>query len=322
MQFIDPQKLAAQLNYSKMKALITGINGFIGTYLAKHLIEAGFNVSGTSREEIKNKDYKVYNCDLLDYESSSQVIKSSRPDYIFHLAAQSNIPYSFSHPQETVDVNVNGTLNLLETLRLNKLKPVFISVGSSAEYGKLISKSHILSEDSTTKPSSPYAISKLTQKHFVELYNHSYGLRAIHVRPFAIIGPGKKGDAVSDFARGIVAIERGEQKELLVGNLSHTRDFLDVRDAINALKLIAQKNTVTVYNICSGKGIKLQDILERLIKLSKTKIIVTKDPNKTRPADDPIIVGNPKKLFSLGFKQKYSLDQTIFDILKYWRETS
>src|SRR3989344_6334559 len=105
MQFIDPQKPAAQLNYNKMKALITGINGFIGTYLAKYLIEAGYNVFGTSRNADNDKDIKVYTCDLRNIKDISKVVKTSKPDYIFHLAAQSNIPYSFSHPQETVDVN-------------------------------------------------------------------------------------------------------------------------------------------------------------------------------------------------------------------------
>lgn len=301
-----------------MKALITGVNGFIGGYLAKHLHENGFDVSGTSRQEIKNKDFKVYNCDLVNYESTSQVIKSAKPDYIFHLAAQSNIPYSFSHPQETVNTNVNGTLNLLETLRLNGSKITFLSVGSSSEYGN--SEGKTLYEESEPKPTSPYAISKLAQKYFVDLYNHSYGLRAVHVRPFAIIGPGKKGDAVSDFARGIVEIENGEKKELLVGNLEHTRDFIDVRDTVEALRLISEKHTDSIYNICSGGGIKLQDILEKLIKLSKTKITVTKDPSKTRPADDPIIIGNPKKLLALGFSQKYSIDQTLTDTLNFWRQ--
>lgn len=301
-----------------MKALITGINGFIGGYLAKHLNENGYDVSGTSRQEIKNKDFKVYNCDLVNYESTSQVIKSAKPDYIFHLAAQSNIPYSFSHPQETISTNVNGTLNLLEVIRQNNLNTTIVSTGSSSEYGN--SEGKTLSEESEPKPTSPYAISKLAQSHFVSLYRKVYDINVVHVRPFAIIGPGKKGDAVSDFACGIVAIEKGKQKELLVGVLSHTRDFLDVRDACLAFELIAQKNTASVYNICSGQGTKLQDILEKLIKLSKVKIMVKKDPNKTRPADDPIIVGNPERLLSLEFKPKYSLERTLSDTLTYWRD--
>lgn len=303
-----------------MKALITGINGFIGGYLAKHLHENGFEVCGTSRQKNESYDFEIYNCDLIDYEKTYQIIKSSKPDLVFHLAAQSNIPYSFDHPQETINTNVNGTLNLLEAIRLNQLNPVFISVGSSAEYGKLTSNSSILSEDSPTNPSSPYAVSKLTQKYFVELYSRSYGLKTVHVRPFAIIGPGKKGDAVSDFARGIVEIEKGKKKELLVGNLTHTRDFIDVRDAVEALSLISEKGTHSIYNICSGQGIKLQDILNKLIKLSKAEIVVKQDPGKSRPADDPIIAGNPGKLNSLGFKQKYSIDQVLTDTLNYWRQ--
>lgn len=320
MQFIDHQKLAAQLNYSNMEALITGINGFIGTYLAKHLIETGFNVSGTSRQEIKNKDYKVYNCDLLDYESSSQVIKSSRPDYIFHLAAQSNIPYSFSHPQETMETNVNGTLNLLEIVRQKRRKTIFLSVGSSAEYGRTAIKNHFLFEDAPLLPTSPFGVSKMTQGQLCQIYREAYQLNIIHVRPFAIIGPGKKGDAISDFCRGIVAIEKGEKTFLSVGNLSHARDFLDVRDTIRAMDIISSKeNRYPIYNLCSGVETKLENILDMLISMAKTKVIMRKDPLKTRPADDPLIVGNPERLFSLGFRPKYKIEQTLKDVLNYWR---
>ncbi|HSX57854.1 MAG TPA: GDP-mannose 4,6-dehydratase [Candidatus Saccharimonadales bacterium] len=300
-----------------MKALITGINGFIGSYLSEHLSQNGYIVEGTSRQKINLKNYKVYQSALGNLEEIANLITKSKPDVIFHLAAQSNIPYSFTHPQETLEANTITTVNFLEYLRERKSKTVFISIGSSSEYGHSTKK--LLTESSSLNPSSPYAISKLAQSHFVDYYRKSFEIKAVHVRPFAIVGPGKKGDAISDFARGIVAIEKGQQVKLLVGDLSHSRDFLDVRDCVSALGLIAEKPLSPSYNICSGKGIKLEDLLSKLITFSSAKVVVEKDPEKTRPSDDHIIIGNSAKLKALGFKPQIQIDQTLSDILDYWR---
>lgn len=305
-----------------MKSFITGIDGFIGSWLTTLLLKKKDRVSGLSRKEGKSSQGLItkYAGDVLDNENITQIINKTEPDRIFHLAAQSNIPFSFSHPQETIETNVRGTLNLLEAVKQKKRKTIFLSVGSSSEYGQTAFKNHFLSEDDALSPTNPYAVSKMAQGQLCKIYREAYQLNIIHVRPFAIIGPGKKGDAISDFCRGIAAIERGERKFLLVGNLSHKRDFLDVRDAVRAMDLISSSKTpYPIYNLCSGIEIKLEDILKILISMAKMKIIIKKDPLKARPADDPYIIGNPKRLSSLGFKTKYTIEQTLKDILKYWR---
>lgn len=307
-----------------MKSFITGIDGFIGFWLTKLLLEKNDRVSGLSHKEVRasqsQKLVTQYSGDILDQKNTSQIIKETEPDRIFHLAAQSNIPYSFSHPQETLITNVIGTLNLLEEVKQKKRKTIFLSVGSSSEYGRTAFKNHFLSEDDLLSPTNPYAVSKVAQGQMCNIYREAYQLNIIHVRPFAIIGPGKKGDAISDFCRGIVAIERDEKTFLSVGNLSHARDFLDVRDAVRAMDIISSKKNIhPIYNLCSGVEIRLEKILEMLVSMAKTKIIIKKDPLKTRPVDDPLIVGNPKRLLFLGFKPKYTIEQTLKDILKYWR---
>lgn len=294
-----------------MKTIITGSNGFIGKWLTAYLQEKKDQVLGLTRQNGGN---------ILNKQDILETIVRFKPDKIFHLAAQSNIPYSFSHPQETLETNVNGTLNLLEIVRQKKSETIFLSVGSSSEYGRTAIKNHFLSEDASLSPTNPYAVSKVAQGQLCQIYREVYQLNIIHIRPFAIIGPRKTGDAISDFARGIVAIEKGQKKFLSVGNLSHTRDFLDVRDAVRAIDLISsKKNRYPIYNLCNGVEIKLENILEILIGMARTKIVIKRDPQKMRPADDPLIVGSPKRLSSLGFRPKYSIEQTLVDILNYWR---
>jgi GDP-4-dehydro-6-deoxy-D-mannose reductase len=306
-----------------MKSLITGANGFIGNYLSSYLSEVGDAVFGLDlkKSQTRNKNIQQITGNLLEPKFTVKMIEKVSPDRIFHLAAQSNITYSFSNPRETMEINIGGTLNLLESIRKLKKVVTFVSFGSSAEYGKSAKGGEAIPETAKLEPTNPYGVSKVAAGHLVEIYRQAYKLNLFHIRPFSIIGPSKLGDAVSDFARGIVEIERGKKKELLVGNVSHVRDFLDVRDAVCAIEMVSRAGTVySVYNICSGQGRKLEDILNKLVKLSTAKIKIEADPKKGRPADDPTIVGDPNRLFSVGFKPKISIDKTLSDILTYWRK--
>ncbi len=305
-----------------MRVLITGINGFIGYWLTQHLLGEGQTVFGVSRTPVViDRQVKIYQSNILDESELKQIVQQSKPHVIYHLAAQSNIPYSFSNPQETVNVNINGILNLLECVRLICPKARFISVGSSAEYGWTAQDKQFLSEDAPLRPSSPYAATKAAQGNLVQIYRKGYGLRCTHVRPFAIIGPRKTKDAVSDFARGIVAIERGKKKTIAVGDVSQMRDFMDVRDAVRALATVADKGiTLSIVNICSGKGTSLSTVLQQLVALAKKRIIIRKNFARARAVEDTMLVGDPHQLQSLGFRPAFLLQQTLEDILAYWRQ--
>jgi GDP-4-dehydro-6-deoxy-D-mannose reductase len=169
-------------------------------------------------------------------------------------------------------------------------------------------------------PSSLYAVTKLTQDHMSRLYHEVKGLRVIRARPFFLVGPRKTGDVSSDFARGIVAVERGIRKELPVGNLDIVRDLLDVRDGAEAFWMIAERGRVgDVYNICSGSGCSIREILELFKSLAKVPVQSRVDPAKLRPIDELVKVGDPGKLMALGWAPRRSLGETIRDILEYWR---
>lgn len=305
-----------------MKSFITGIDGFIGAHLSEKLLASGDQVIGISRKiSLKQKNLIIYQANLDQKTRVTKIIKDHQPDRLFHLAAQSNILQSFKAPQPTIETNVNGTLTLLEAIRWHTPQTRFISVGSSAEYGLTALDHKILTEELPLQPSNPYGVSKTAQGMFARLYARAYHLSIIHVRPFAVIGIGKTGDAISDFCRGIVAIERDQKTELSVGNLKVRRDFIDVRDCVTALVIVSKKGRLSeVYNICNGRSASLNDILNILKQAARKPFDIATGSKPSRPADDPRLVGSIKKLFKLGYRPRYELKETVVDTLNYWRK--
>ena len=306
-----------------MRTLLTGVDSFIGSNLAKTLVTSGDEVFGLSRrEEGCRAGVTRLKGDIGDADLVRKVIERSKPDRIFHLAAQSRIPYSFSHPQETVSVNVIGSLNLFEVVRSSAAPTVLVSVGSSAEYGRMASRFEYIGEEQPLEPTSPYGISKASQGMLGGLYARVYNLRLMHVRPFAIIGPGKEGDALGDFCQRIVEIEGGQGDVLHVGNLSAFRDFVDIRDCVAALVLVSQKGKPgETYNICNGRAASLNDMVQLLQKLSTRPFTLVADAQRGRPSDDPRIVGNNEKLCGLGYTPRYAFEDTVRDALDFWRKS-
>lgn len=304
-----------------MRVLITGVNGFIGSRLAQALQERGDEVIGLARHSPSPKgSFPTLQGDITRLPRMVAVVKAARPDWIFHLAAQSNIPRSLADPMETMTVNVIGTLNVLEAVRLHAPRAVLVSAGSSAEYGQGGPKGDLLDETVPLNPTSPYGISKAAQGMLVTLYARIHHLQAIHVRPFAVIGPGKAGDALSDFCRGVVAIERGESQTLPVGNLTAIRDFIDVRDCVSALITVATKGEGgTVYNLCHGRPVGLEEIITHLRELARRPFEIILKEGRLRPADDHRLVGDGRKIARLGYRPRYSLDETVKAVLNYWR---
>lgn len=300
-----------------MRALITGVNGFVGPYLKEHLLENNFEVYGTDISSGRDVDYKI---DLLDSKEVEDLVLKTKPDFIFHLAAQSSVKLSWSKPKLTMEVNVNGTKNLLEAALKSNIKPNMLVVSSSEVYG--IPKKIPITEEHELKAFNPYAESRLKQEEICEDYLKK-GLKVIISRSFSHTGPGQLPVfVIPDFAKQIAEIEKGLREPVIdVGNLDVIRDFSDVRDIVRAyLSVIKKGKFGEIYNICSGKGTKLNDALNTLLSFSKKEIIVKVDKNKFRKSDLPVLVGDNSKLKKeTGWHPKIPFEQTLKDTLNYWR---
>ena len=304
------------------KYLITGCSGFLGFHLASYLIQKGHRVFGTFwNHPVKLKGIKSIHCNFKNAASVYHAVKKSRPEVIFHLAGQSNIPYSWTAFEETFQTNVFGTYYLLESVREQKLKCRVVVTGSSSEYGPLPDKKSRLDENSPFRPTNPYALSKISEDLLGRIYHNNFGLPVLSVIPFYVVGPRKERDALSYFAQAVVRHRRGELKILPVGNLAAIRDVVDVRDGIRALELIGEKGKPgQSYNLCTGKEISLKEILHKMLKLSRSSMKIVVDRKKFRVGDETRIVGIPFRLKKLGWKPRYKLEETLKSILDYWME--
>lgn len=305
------------------RVLVTGVAGFLGSHLAESLLEAGHAVTGAvHRARPASLDgVAAVPCDIADAEQVRDAVASTRPEVIFHFAAQSLPVVSWHDPRDTFRTNVLGTLNLLEAVRGSGTDPLVVIAGSSAEYGPAPPDNPQLREDAPIGPSSPYGASKAAATFLAHFYSQAYRVRAIVVRPFLAIGPGKSGDVCSDFARGIVAVERGARPSLRVGNLNAVRDFLDVRDAVRACCLIAERGTPgETYNVCSGAGHAVREVLETMVRLASRPVSVVSDPALVRPADPDVTIGDNRRLRALGWQPAVPLGDSLAAILAYWRQ--
>lgn len=314
------------------KILITGASGFVGTYLAQHLLQLGnAEIHGTylideSREKSSVKDSITFHkADLTNKDVVERLIKEVLPDEIYHLAAIANVAVSFKDPVATFHANIDSQFYLLESLRSNNmLTTKVLVVGSAEEYGMVKTEDLPLDEKTELRPASPYAVSKVAQDMMGIQYFLSYKMPIYRIRPFNHVGPGQGlGYVVSDFAHQIAQIEKGKEEPVIkVGNLEAKRDFTDVRDMVKLYPLLLEKGVPgEVYNAGSGTSRKIQDILDSLLSMSKTKIEVEKDPTKLRPADIPDIVADSTKVQeATGWKPEISFGTTLKDTLDYYRE--
>lgn len=306
------------------KALIIGACGFVGGYLAEQL-QSGFEVCGTKlKEEIWTlPDIPSYDLDILDKEAVEALLKEIRPDYIVHLAAQSSVSLSWRNPGLTIDVNVKGSVNLLEAVRTLDAPPRVLMIGSGEEYGYVREEELPIREENPLRPGNIYAATKVSQNLLAGIYAKAYGLDVIMVRAFNHVGP-RQSEAfvVSDFCRQVARIEAGLAEPVIrVGNLSAERDFTDVRDVVRAYDLLLRHGEKgETYNVGSGRAIPIREILERILSCSKVKIKILEDPERMRPADVPVIVANHDKLtLATGWQPEYDLSRTIQDTIDFWR---
>lgn len=307
-----------------MRSLITGANGLIGSHLAEKLSTIGDEVYLISKEPREISPKLKGNCkynfgDISDVNFVSYCIENFKPERIFHFAAQSNPTKSWLDASQTFRVNIEGTYNVLSTVCDLCPEALVIMTGSSAEYARSKENTKI-KEDYNLEPSSIYGISKLANYHLSKLLTKTKNLKIIYTRPFFVIGPRKVGDVSSDFARSIIKIERKRSKVLMHGNLESIRDFVDIEDCINAfIKLSDLGKVGDIYNICSGYGTRVEDLLNEFCKLSECEIIRRVDKKLYRPVDELVRIGDPTKLELLGWERQIPLKKTLEKILNYWR---
>lgn len=313
------------------KALITGIAGFVGSHMAELLLSKGYDVYGMSRprskmdhiDSIKSKLH-LEDADLLDSHSLYTTLNKIKPDYIFHLAAQSFVPTSWGSPAVTLEVNIVGSANVFEAVRQVGIDPVIQIACSSEEYGLVLEDEIPIKETNPLRPLSPYAVSKLAMDYLGYQYFQSYGTKIVRTRGFNHTGP-RRGDtfAESTFAKQIALIEKDKQEPVIsVGNLEASRDYTDVRDMARAYLLAVEKcDPGDVYNIATGNAIKIADVLKLLLSFSKIKVEIRPDPARMRPSDVPVLIGDSTKFQAkTGWIPEISFEKTALDLLNYWRE--
>jgi GDP-4-dehydro-6-deoxy-D-mannose reductase len=311
-----------------MKVLITGMTGFIGSHLAEFLLKKDHEVYGTvwDKNELSNIEslsdkVTLLDCDVRDKTRISEIINESMPERIYHLAAQSFPTVSWTDPIRTLDTNVLGTTHIFEAIKDIGLDAVVLVACSSAEYGFVSEEEVPVSEDHILLPLHPYGVSKVAQDLLAYQYYKNFQIKTVRARLFNTTGPRKTNDVCSDFTSKVVEIEKGLKNELLVGNLGPKRDITDVEDVVNALWLLSEKAEMgEVYNVCSSRAYRIKDILDKVVELSQKDINVKVDPDKLRPTDEPIIMGDNTKIReTCGWVPKVPMEETLDKMLNYWR---
>ena len=313
-----------------VRALITGISGFVGSHLAEYLLEhTDWQVAGTVYGPEDNIEHlrdrlELYPAELSELETVTSVIEQAEPDYIFHLAAQPLVSLSRRDPWATLANNIRLQLNILEAVaRLGSTTRILV-VGSSEEYGLVQPDELPIKETNPLRPTSPYAVSKVAQDMLGLQYHLSHKLFTVRVRPFNHIGPRQRlGFVAPDFARQIAEAEAGLQGPVIqVGNLEPQRDFSDVRDVVRGYHLlITQGEPGEVYNLGSEQARSVRELLEKLMAMSKVPITIEQDPERLRPTDVPVMVSDCTKIRGqTGWRPRISFEQSLQDVLDYWRE--
>lgn len=314
-----------------MRAFITGISGFVGSYLARELVNEGWEVHGIVEQKRgrfpfdKGLEGKIvlYPCDICESDRLTRILRDVGPDQIFHLAGVSFLPEANLEAERTFQINLLGTLSLYEAVRKCGLRPRILFVGSAQEYGLTFHERRPVKEDYSLRPIDPYSSSKAAADLLSFQYWYGSGLSIIRVRPFNHTGPGQSERFVcSALAKQIAEIELARRKPVLhVGNLEARRDFLDVRDVVRAYHLALQRGEVgEVYNICSERSVSIREVLKDLLDLSQQPVSVVEEASRKRPLEIPEMLGDCARFrAATGWQREIPLEQTLTDLLNHWR---
>lgn len=314
---------------SNQSILITGGSGFVGSHLVEYLLESGesqihITVYGSGNDFVQKllSPELIHQIDLTDGDATSSLIKDLQPSQIYHLASFAATGQSFDQVGRTLQNNTQLQLSLLEAVRLQSPDSRLLTVGSAEEYGLSHNDELPITEDHPLRPVNPYAVSKATQDLLAFAYTQSYDLDTVRVRAFNHTGERQTTQfVIPAFMEQIVAIEAGQQPTLKVGNLDSIRDFSDVKDVVKAyVLLMTAGKTGEVYNVGSGVGVSLQQVVKQLQALAKVPIQVELDPARQRPSDVPATVADITRIEGLGWQPTIALSETLERLLNWWRE--
>jgi len=306
------------------RVLISGVSGFVGRHLASALAARGDACHGFGLgDPPADPPLAGWRAgDMLDADAVAAAVAASRPDAVVHLAGQSSAALSFEQPVETYRANALGTWTLLDAVRRHARDARVLIVGSGEAYGPQPDGSRV-AEEAPFRPVSPYALSKAAADSLSDAFAKRHGLKVIRTRSFGHTGPGQSPTfAVPSFARQIAAIEAGDGEAVLrVGNLEVTRDLTDVRDVVKAyVALLERGRPGAAYNVCRGEGVRLTDLVQRMVARARRPIRIEVDPARVRPADLPYLVGDPTAIArDTGWRAATPLDATLDAALEDWR---
>jgi GDP-4-dehydro-6-deoxy-D-mannose reductase len=308
-----------------MRALITGVGGFVGRHLLEHLRKEGDDVCGVGRtaDLVGLESARMVPTDLSDRAAVERLVRETEPEAVYHLAAQSSPSESVENPWGTICNNLLGQLNLFEGLLSAGLRPRVLVVGSSDEYGQVRAEDVPTNENAPLRPITPYAVSKVGQDMMGFQYFAQYGIAAVRVRPFNHTGPGHDARfVIPSFARQLAEIEAGLREPVLhVGNLDVARDFTDARDMVRAYRLALLEGVAgDVYNIGSGRAVLISEMVDELVGLCARQVEVRVDPALFRVSDIPRQEADIHKFTALtGWQPRIPWHTTLRDTFEYWR---
>lgn len=302
------------------RVLVTGASGFVGPHVVRALESAGHDVVRSDRDAVDAAAERP--CDLTDAAQVRRLVESARPERVVHLAAVSSVARSFEDPLHALHNNLAAACNLFEALRAISNVRVLV-IGSAEQYGNVPRAALPVVESQPFEPASPYAVSKVAQEHLARVYQRAHGLHVVLTRSFNHSGPGQSDAFVlASFARQIAEAEAGRREPVLhVGNLDVERDFLDVRDVAAAYVALLEHGVAgEAYNVCSGRAYPLRHLLDLLCEAARVQVRVTADAARLRPADLPILCGDPSKLRAAsGWEPRFDMRAMLRDILEDWR---
>ena len=314
-----------------LRAFITGIGGFAGSHLAEALVQEQNRVEGTvlPGESTDNIGHLIphltlHPVDIRSRESLAEAIRKAQPDVVYHLAATSSVSEGERDPAGTMEVNLTGTLHLLEAIRAEAAGARLVYVSSSEVYGKVLPEENPVGEDRPGAPVHAYGLSKLLAEQVVRFYQRCHGISAVILRPFNHIGPRQSDQFVCpSFVKQLVWIERGSAEPVIhVGNLDPVRDFTDVRDMVKAYLLAAEHcKSGSLYNVASGEGISIADLLNEILSLIDAPVEVREDPDRVRKTEIPLLTGNATSFRqTTGWQRQFELRDSLRGMLAYWRQ--